>query len=64
MPSFLASKEDSLLVRKPTEELFKYKGYSVIVQSDNPTEDGKRFDADVLELRMLITSALQDRLKL
>lgn len=52
-----------MLVRKPSEEILKFKGHSLVLVSSNPVEDSGRFDAEVIELRMLLTSALQDYLK-
>mgnify|MGYP006980376057 CR=1 FL=1 len=50
-----------MLVYRPHEELLKWRGYSITVRSEKPTEDMTKFDKDVVELRMLITSAIQDK---
>lgn len=60
MNTTTSNQQTPMFVYRPHEELLKWKGYSVTIRSDKPTEDMKKFDKDVVELRMLITSALQE----
>lgn len=49
-----------MLVNSPDRELVKFKGYTVLMRSDDPVEDMSKFDRTVDELRVLLISVIGD----
>lgn len=46
--------EESILVHRPQSLITRYKGYEVLVKSNNATEDVRKFDSIVLELQLML----------
>lgn len=46
-------------VFQPKQELFKYKGYSVVLESYEKTEDYKKFEDEAFILRTVLWDALR-----
>lgn len=49
-----------MLVFRPQKKLLSYKGFDIILKSNNATEDEKKFDDITFELRIIIESILKE----
>jgi hypothetical protein len=48
-----------MLVCRPKKEILKYKGYSLVLESQDQTQDLERFEKTQLELQLLLKSLLE-----
>ena len=52
-----------MLVHRPSQELLRYKGYSIYIKSDNPLEDTNKFDLIATEARLIFEHVTKELLK-